>query len=217
MRSNNWLTGLILFWLWKLQMGSAAKSQAERPSGFLGRLMGEMMAMTNRPRNRWLLDQLDLRSGLSGLEFGFGNGETLTGFLERTENGHALGIDWSQSMIDAASGRNKAATASGHLRLQIGDIADPEIQIEGKFDRIWSSNVIQMIEDRPALFGRLLPALADDGLLALCFQPRGPTAPPAETLAPLCTADLTAAGFPQVEVRWMPGASPTAFCIVARP
>lgn len=198
-------------------MGKVGASQAERPSGFLGRVMGELMAMTNRPRNRWLLDQLDLRPGVSGLEFGFGNGETLTGFLERTGDGRALGIDWSQSMVDAAAARNKAATVSGRLRLQLGDITNPDLRIDGKFDRIWCSNVIQMIEDRPALFGRLLPALAEDGLLALCFQPRGPTAPPAETLAPPCTADLTAAGFTQVEVRWMPSASPSAFCIVARP
>lgn len=198
-------------------MGKLAKSQAERPSGFLGRLMGEMMATTNRPRNSWLLDQLDLRPGLSGLEFGFGNGETLTGFLERTGDGSALGIDWSQSMIDAAAARNKAAVASGHLRLQIGDIASSELRIDGKFDRIWCSNVIQMIEDRAAMIGRLLPVLANDGLLALCFQPRGPTAAPAEKLAPLCTADLRASGFSRVEIRWMPGASPSAFCILARP
>lgn len=198
-------------------MGKPAKSQAERPSGFLGRLMGEIMATTNRPRNRWLLDQLDLRPGLSGLEFGFGNGETLTGFLERMGDGRAFGIDWSQSMIDAAAARNKPPIASGRLRLQLGDITNPEIQIDGRFDRIWSSNVIQMIEDRPALFGRLLPVLANDGLLALCFQPRGPTAPPAEKLAPLCTADLRASGFSRVEIRWMPGASPSAFCILARP
>lgn len=198
-------------------MGKAATSQAERPSGFLGRLMGEIMATTNRPRNRWLLDQLDLRPGLSGLEFGFGNGETLTSFLKRTGDGRALGIDWSQSMIDAAAARNKAAIASGHLRLHLGDIANPEMQIDGRFDRIWCSNVIQMIEDRPALFDRLLPALAKDGLLALCFQPRGPTAPPAEKLALLCTADLKVSGFSQVETLWMPGASPSAFCILARP
>lgn len=199
-------------------MGKAAfKSQAERPSGLFGRWMGEIMAATNRPRNSWLLDQLELTPGLSGLEFGFGNGETLTGFLDRTGDGPALGIDWSQSMIDAASGRNKAAIASGRLRLQIGDITDPDLQIDGTFDRIWCSNVIQMIEDRRALFDRLLPVLADYGLLALCFQPRGPTAPPAETLAPSCTADLTASGFSHVDVRWMPDASPSAFCIVARP
>lgn len=196
---------------------AGSTNQAERPSGFFGRLMGEVMATTNRPRNRWLLDQLDLQSGLSGLEFGFGNGETLTDFLQRTGDGHALGIDWSQSMIDAAAARNRAAIASGRLRLRLGDIANPEIRIDGKFERVWCSNVIQMIEDRPALFGRLLPALADDGLLALCFQPRGLTAPPAEKLALLCAADLKTSGFSQVETRWMPEASPSAFCIVARP
>lgn len=191
--------------------------QATRPSGFLGRMMGEVMAMTNRPRNRWLLKQLELRPKLAGIEFGFGNGETLTGFLDNATDGRALGIDWSQSMIDAAAAHNKLAVSAGRLRLQLGDIADPELTIGGPFDRIWSSNVIQMIGDRVALFGRLRAILADDGLLAICFQPRGPTAPNPEELASKCSIELEAAGFKHVETRWMPNASPAAFCILARP
>jgi SAM-dependent methyltransferase len=196
---------------------AAILDQATRPSGLLGRVMGEVMAMTNRPRNRWLLKQLDLRPGLTGLEFGFGNGETLTGFLDQVKVGQALGIDWSQSMIDAAAARNKAAMSAGRLRLQLGNIADPDFAVEGGFDRIWSSNVIQMIADRPTLFGRLRAALFDDGLLAICFQPRGPTAPPPEELAPECVDELKEVGFARIETRWMPGATPSAFCILARP
>lgn len=191
--------------------------QATRPSGFLGRMMGEVMAMTNRPRNRWLLQQLELRPRLTGLEFGFGNGETLTGFLENVVDGQALGIDWSQSMIDAAAAHNKVALSAGRLRLQLGDIANPELTIGGPFDRIWSSNVIQMIADRVELFARLRATLADDGLLAICFQPRGPTAPNPEDLARKCSFELEAVGFKTVETRWMLKASPAAFCILARP
>jgi SAM-dependent methyltransferase len=191
--------------------------QATRPSGFFGRMMGEVMGLTNRPRNRWLLEQLDLKPGLSGMEFGFGNGETLTGFLERAEGGRACGIDWSQAMIDTAAARNKAAIAQGRLVLQLGNVADPALSLPGSFDRIWSSNVIQMIDDRPALFQRLRAALTQNGLLALCFQPRGPTAPPPERLAPQCEQELIQTGFGHVETRWMPKASPAALCIVARP
>ncbi len=190
--------------------------QARRPSGLLGRMMGEVMAVTNRPRNRWLMDQLDVQPGMSGLEFGFGNGESLTAFLERSVGGRAIGVDWSQSMIDTAAKRNKEEVASGRLRLELGNIADPAMTIKGPLDRIWSSNVIQMIDDRPSLFNRLRGALSENGLLAICFQPRGPTAPPPAELAPKCVAELREAGLGTVETRWMPGASPAAFCILAR-
>ena len=191
--------------------------QAQRPSGFLGRMMGEVMAATNRPRNTWLLGQLDIQPRQRGFEFGFGNGETLTGFLDRSDGGSALGVDWSQAMIDTAASRNKAAIKDHRLQLVCGDVADPTFKIDGLFDRIWCSNVIQMIEDRPGLFVRLHANLASQGLLALCFQPRGPSAPPPRVLAPKCLADLKNAGYNQVEVCWMPNASPEAFCIVARP
>ncbi len=189
--------------------------QAQRPSGIMGRMMGEVMAMTNRPRNKWLLAQLDLQPGLKGLEFGFGNGETLGRFLEQSSGSTATGIDWSASMIDAAKANNREALASGRLSLRQGSITDPAFALGGPYDRIWSSNVIQMVDDRPALFARLAAALNCGGLLALCFQPRGPKAPVPEVLADLCEAELKATGFKEIETRWMPNAKPKAFCILA--
>ncbi len=199
----------------KLVRELAYREQAMRPTGALGRIMGEIMAATNRPRNRWLLKQLDLVPELTGLEFGFGNGEILADFLRQCVGGRALGVDWSQSMIDLGARRNKGAVADGRLRLQLGDITDATTLIEGSFDRIWCSNVIQMIEDRPALFGRLRANLTPNGLLAICFQPRG-GAPPAATLAPLCEQELTDAGFTSVQALWLPNATTPAFCIVAK-
>jgi SAM-dependent methyltransferase len=192
-------------------------NQASRPSGFFGRMVGEVIALTNRPRNRWLFDQLDVDSiNLRALEFGFGNGEVLTNFLARSAESSAVGIDWSQSMIDAAISRNRAAVADGRLRLLLGSITDPKLDIGGPYDRIWSSNVIQMVDDRPALFARLLSALSDDGVLALAFQPRGPKAPPPVKLETMCVAELSQVGFGKIETRWMPKASPPAFCILAK-
>jgi SAM-dependent methyltransferase len=190
-------------------------NQASRPSGFFGRIVGEVIALTNRPRNRWLFDQLDVSEGLKALEFGFGNGEMLTNFLARSTGSSAVGIDWSQSMIGTAISRNRKAVEDGRLQLLLGSITDPTLDIGGPYDRIWSSNVIQMVADRPALFTRLLSALSDDGLLALAFQPRGPKAPPPAELEPICVAELSQVGFGKIETRWMPKASPPAFCILA--
>lgn len=189
--------------------------QAQRPSGIMGRMMGEVMAMTNRPRNKWLLAQLDLRPELNGLEFGFGNGETLGRFLEQSSGSTATAIDWSASMIDAAKANNREALASGRLSLKHGSITDPAFALGGPYDRIWSSNVIQMVEDRPALFARLATVMNSGGLLAICFQPRGPKAPRPETLADQCEAELKTAGLQSIETRWMPSAKPKAFCILA--
>ncbi len=196
-------------------MTDPINQQARQPGGFAGRLMGEVMALFNRTRNRWLLDQLDVRPGMTGLEFGFGNGEVLEGFLARAPDGCAAGLDWSDAMVAAAARRNAAAVASGRLTLRKADIADPASPLGGPYDRIWSSNVIQMIGDRPALFARLRSALTPDGVLATCFQRRR-DAPPATELAPQVAAELAAAGYTDVETRWLPGASEPAMCVLAR-
>ncbi|GBF58575.1 trans-aconitate 2-methyltransferase [Candidatus Phycosocius bacilliformis] len=191
--------------------------QARKPAGFLGRLMGDIMAATNRPRNRWLLDQLDLQAGQTGFEFGFGNGETLAEFLSRDTNNRALGLDWSPAMVISAQYHNKSALAEGRLELRCGNIADPACVIDGRFDRIWCSNVIQIIDNRPALFRRLHGHVAEKGLFAICFQPRGPRAPVPRLFAETCRRELENAGFNRVDVRWMEEARPEAFCLLAHP
>lgn len=195
-------------------MSSSFSSQAARPGGIFGRMIGELMAATNRPRNRWLVEQLDIRPGHAGLEFGFGNGEVLEAFLDRALEGTAVGLDWSQAMLDTAAVRNRQAIHAGRLRLIRGSIADPDIAFDGPFDRIWSSNVVQMLEDRPQIFARLRALLKEGGVLATCFQRRG-DAPPAGDLASIVEVELAAAGFSSVETRWLPGSGEPAFCILA--
>lgn len=197
-------------------MDRGFSAQAARPGGIFGRMIGELMAATNRPRNRWLVEQLDIRPGHSGLEFGFGNGEVLEAFLGRAPGGTAVGLDWSQAMVDVAAIRNRQTIEAGQLRLLRGSIADPSIALGAPFDRIWSSNVVQMLADRPQIFARLHALLKKNGLLATCFQRRR-DAPPASDLAPIVEAELAATGFKSVETRWLPGSGEPAFCILARP
>lgn len=195
-------------------MSDRVRHQAARPSGLFGQWMGEVMAFTNRPRNRWLVEQLEVGAGLKGLEIGFGNGEVLAAFIERSHDGTAVGIDWSEVMLAAARSRNAIALSSGRLTLQLGDVAQPDCVLGEGYDRIWSSNVIQIVPNRPSLFRRLHLALNEAGLLATCFEPRGPDVPNPRSFASTLEAELRDAGYANLDTRWMPKGR--AFCIVAR-
>ena len=195
-------------------MTERIRHQAVQPTGFLGRWMGEIMALTNRPRNRWLVDELDLRPGFHGLEFGFGNGEVLTAFLDRSTNSTAVGIDWSHAMVEAAHTRNVAAIRKGRLILRRDDITQINCPIGSEYDRIWSSNVAQIVSDRADLFSRLRLALKAGGVLATCFEPRGRDAPNPPDFAARLEQEMHSAGLTRVETRWMNGRQ--AFCVLAR-
>jgi trans-aconitate methyltransferase len=195
-------------------MAEHIRHQAAQPTGVFGRWMGEIMALTNRPRNRWLVDQLDLRPQFHALEFGFGNGEVLTAFLERSANSTAVGIDWSDSMVAAAHARNADAIRAGRLTVRRGDITQVACAIGDGYDRIWSSNVIQIVPDRAEIFARLRPALKTGGVLATCFEPRGRDAPNPPDFALQLEQEQLAAGFTNVETRWM--GDRQAFCVLAK-
>ena len=195
-------------------MAERIRHQAAQPTGVFGRWMGELMALTNRPRNRWLIDQLDLQPRFHGLEFGFGNGEVLKAFLERSTDSTAVGIDWSEAMVEAARARNAVAIRDGRLTAQRGDITQANCAIGGEYDRVWSSNVIQIVSDRADLFGRLRLALKSRGVLATCFEPRGRDAPRPPDFARQLEQEKLAVGFGKVETRWMHDRQ--AFCVLAK-
>ena len=51
---------------------------------------------------------------------------------------------------DFSTGRRQnLADLPGAVELYEGSITDPDFALGGPYDRIWSSNVIQMVDDRP--------------------------------------------------------------------
>src|ERR1700742_4462116 len=87
--------------------------QAGNPHGLVGHAEGWLFAYrpSNRRRNRWAVDLLDVQAGDRGLEIGFGPGRATAGLARRS--GHVYGVERSGVMLRQASRRNAAAIRSG--------------------------------------------------------------------------------------------------------
>jgi SAM-dependent methyltransferase len=159
-------------------------AQFKRPTGWPGALVGRIMARrpSNRLRNSWTIDQLDIRPTDRVLEIGFGPGLALAWAAEKATAGRVVGLDHSPVMRAQAAKRNRDAIAAGRMELHEGGL-EALARIPGSFDRIFSANVVQFWDDPEAAFRLLKDRLAPGGRIATTFMPRNPGAGRAEAMA----------------------------------
>lgn len=92
--------------------------QSALPSGFLGRLIGHVMARETAAVNEAAVALLDLRPADRVLEVGFGHGATIARMAAAGRGGHGAGVDPSAEMWAMASRRNHRAIEAGRVTLR---------------------------------------------------------------------------------------------------
>ena len=197
-------------------------SQFKRPRGPLGRLAGWTMARraSNRRRNEWTIELLDLEPDTRVLEIGCGPGYALDLVGRRVTRGRIVGLDHSRTMCDAARKRNRSAVAAGRMTLFVGsaerleELAEPALA--GPFDRIFAVNVAMFWADPAAVFGRFAKRLAPGGRVCITTQPRTGEKTDAAALAfaDRLAQAMGAGGLASVRVERLTELSTMAVCVV---
>jgi ubiquinone/menaquinone biosynthesis C-methylase UbiE len=185
----------------KCRVDTSWRSQFRYPRGWLGWLVGQLMAVKNEPRSLWVLSQLKLRPSDRVLEIGFGPGADIRRVAARLPAGSVMGIDHSETMVRQAARRNARAIDAGCVSLRQGEAC--ELPYESDFfDAVYSINVAQFW-DEPALVAREIRRVLKPGAqVALAVQPRskGATEQTARETGCILVEALKAAGFSQVRL-----------------
>jgi trans-aconitate methyltransferase len=194
--------------------------QFHRPTGPLGHVVGWIMATrrSNVDRNRWAVEQLDVRPTDRVLEVGFGPGVAVEALAARVTEGVVYGVDHSEVMAKTARRRNTRAIAAGRVVLTAAGVDEVDDGLR-PLDLVLAVNNIGMWPDPPAQLRRLRSMLAPGGRIAIGNQPRIPGAD-AETArrgAEETAALLTDAGFDVVETRRLDLDPPFSLVVGARP
>jgi len=92
--------------------------QFKKPHGMMGALAGPIMASrpSNRHRNRWTVELLDIKPGDRIIEIGCGPGLALEECLAKVADGHVAGVDHSATTLNQARLRTANAIKQGRLQ-----------------------------------------------------------------------------------------------------
>jgi ubiquinone/menaquinone biosynthesis C-methylase UbiE len=200
----------------KQRVIAALVRQAHRPRGFVGQLNGLLFAYrpSNRRRNRWVVDLLDVRPADRVLEIGFGPGVAVAALARRA--GHVYGVDHSAVMVRQAGRRNAAAVRAGRVELVHASVAELPRFAE-PLDAVMAVNTVGMWPDPIRQLTAVRRLLRPGGRIALASQPRcpGATAATTERAGRELRDQLVAAGFTDPQLETLPLSPPVA-CVLAR-
>lgn len=204
-----------------MSLRSHVVRQFARPEGPAGRVAGWVMAHrpSNRARNLWTVDLLQLQPGHRVLEIGYGPGIAVQHAARFVTAGQIVGVDHSPLMRDQATARNREAVHEGRVRLLVGSIQDlPEDLLDdvGPLDAIFSVNVAMFWSDPAEVLRRLHGILNPGGIVATTHQPRhrGARSGDAAAMADRLVAWTTAAGFTEVRSECLDLRPVPAVCVL---
>jgi cytochrome P450/ubiquinone/menaquinone biosynthesis C-methylase UbiE len=92
-----------------------------RPSGFMGGLVGHLMAIQHRTLTEWAIEQMRIQLDDHVLDVGCGGGMAIKLLAAKANHGLVAGVDYSPEMVAQANGRNATAVARGRVQVKLGN------------------------------------------------------------------------------------------------
>src|SRR6266498_5219467 len=175
-------------------------SQFAHPEGWVGRIVGRILALKNRQRNAWTISMLDIQPDDQVLEIGFGPGQAIQEVVKLTPNGFVAGIDLSDTMVMQASKRNSAAIRSGRVLLQQGSESPLPFE-DNKFNKVFAVNSMQFWSNPIAGLQEIRRVLRPAGRIVITIQPMwAKTEEEVQSVAEKLVFQLKQVGFKQVRL-----------------
>jgi SAM-dependent methyltransferase len=191
--------------------------QFEKPEGLLGWVAGQIMAhrASNRARNRWTVDLLDVQPSDRVLELGSGPGIALEWVAAHATGGQVIGVDHSAAMVKRAMARNAEAIRAGRVVLQHGGL-ELLPTFTCQFDKVFSVNVFQFFADPKDALTVIGQIVKPGALVATTYMPRHRGASPqdADRFAEQLVRDMSDVGFHAVRTERLDLEPMPAVCVL---
>ena len=149
--------------------GDGQESPFGRPQGWLGRLVGRLMAKKNRPMNDLAVELLHVDAEDSVLEIGFGPGTAVERIAETTDAACIAGVDPSDVMVAQAVGRNGRWVREGRVDLRRGTAEELPFD-DGTFTKIYAVNSFHHWTHQRNGLREVRRVLREGGTLLFCLR-----------------------------------------------
>jgi arsenite methyltransferase len=143
--------------------------QLSRPTGFFGRIMGQLMNRHNAKLNSYAVRQLELTPSDRVLEVGFGGGVSLPALIA----GAAFvgGVDRSSDMVRRAKAMFSEAVSAGRADFREGNVEELPFEASS-FERVCTVNTIYFWSSLDAGFAEIRRVLSPGGRVVVGFVPK---------------------------------------------
>lgn len=142
-----------------------------RPDRLIGHIVGDNMAQQHIRENNWTVSLLDVQPTDFVLEIGFGPGIAIQRLAALTPQAHISGIDFSPTMVRAASKRNARSIKMGHIDLHCGDVVTLPFA-DSSFDKIFSLHSIYFWPQPVRAMQEIYRVLKPEGTLIMTILPK---------------------------------------------
>jgi ubiquinone/menaquinone biosynthesis C-methylase UbiE len=92
-----------------------------KPTGWLGQVLGHVMAVQHKSLTLWAIDQMNVRPGDCVLDVGCGGGMAVKLLADRATEGFVAGVDYSEDMVLQATKRNSLRVQRGQVAIELGN------------------------------------------------------------------------------------------------
>lgn len=187
-------------------------TQPGLPRGFVGHMVGWIMAWHNRLDNVWTINLLEVDNNESVLEVGFGPGRAIKLLSDANSSTCIAGIDHSETMLKSAKRLNEKAIVADRVRLQLGS-AEHLPFADCTFDKAFSVNGIYFWKEPLQGLRELHRTLKPTGRAAITVRDKEQGV--YQAFRPDKLKELfTAAGFSSVWVRRNDASSHPLICVL---
>lgn len=107
---------------WTERDRETAEGNPRRPEGAAGHAMLTRMNESHAKLTAWGLGLLSFAPDDTVLDIGCGGGNTLARMAERVTVGHLVGIDYSETSVEASRAFNSALAASGRMEVLLSSV-----------------------------------------------------------------------------------------------
>jgi ubiquinone/menaquinone biosynthesis C-methylase UbiE len=152
-------------------MNKILSRQLRKPEGFFGKFIGNRMARRNEFASVWTVSLLNIAPEDHILEIGFGPGVGIEQSSGKAVKGLVAGIDYSETMIEAARKRNSLAIKENRVDLRLGNVASLPFG-DNSFDKAYSIHCIYFWSKPAECLKELFRVLKPEGILAITIYPK---------------------------------------------
>jgi ubiquinone/menaquinone biosynthesis C-methylase UbiE len=148
----------------------------QSPSGFVGKIFGKLMELTNADAYKKALQALEPTANDRFLEIGFGTGYFAEMLLANTSNTFVAGIDPTETMVQTAV--NRLDRQGFHQRIDLRQGTDESLPWENdRFDGIVAIHCFQFWQDPDRSMHEIDRILCPHGRMVIVFRDHSNKAP----------------------------------------